>query len=148
MSILFAIGLIVTITYLLIQFGRQEAVEEFYQEAIIDIEGRLDWARTRSSYPFGMEAQIDVSNKLLHQAKNLWRGNKYQQAYRVARQSQKAIDKAQNIYISAAMERQQSGDNTSAKWAGSISHCRLSKLIVESQKLRRYVSKATHVEKV
>ena len=115
MSILFAIGLIVTISYLLIQFVRQEAVEEFYQEAIIDIEGRLDWARTRSSYPFGMKAQMDVSNKLLHQAKNLWRGNKYHQAYRVARQSKEAIDKAQSIYISAIIKRRQlNGNETNA----------------------------------
>ena len=115
MSILFAIGLIATITYFLIQFVRQEAVEEFYQEAILDIEGRLDWARTRPSYPFGMKAQIDISNKLLHQAKNLWRGNKYHQAYRVAHQSQVAIDKAQSIYISATIKRRQSADNTNAK---------------------------------
>ena len=115
MSTLFAIGIIVTITYLLIQFVRQEAVEEFYEEAILDIEGRLDWARTRSSCPFGMKAQIDVSNKLLHQAKNLWRGNKYHQAYRVARQSQKAIDKAQSIYISATVRHRRTGDKTNAK---------------------------------
>ncbi|WP_028865957.1 hypothetical protein [Psychromonas aquimarina] len=115
MSILFTIGLVVTITYFLIQFVRQEAVEEFYQAAIIDIEGRLDWAHTRSSYPFGMKAQIDVSNKLLHQAKTLWRGNKYHQAYRVARQSQEAIDKAQNIYISAGAKRRLSADNTNAE---------------------------------
>ncbi|WP_019614228.1 hypothetical protein [Psychromonas ossibalaenae] len=115
MSILFTIGFIVTITYYLIQFVRQEAVEEFYQEAIIDIEGRLDWAHTRSSYPFGMKAQIDTSHKLLHQAKSLWRGNKYHQAYRVARQSQEAIDKAQNIYISAAVKRRQAGENTNIK---------------------------------
>ena len=101
MSTLFTIGLILTMSYLFIQFARQEAIEEFYQQVIIDIEGRLDWARTRSSYPFGMKANIDVSNQLLHQAKDLWRGNKYHQAYRVARQSQEAINKAQSIYISA-----------------------------------------------
>ena len=115
MNILFAIGLIITITYLLIQFVRQEAVEESYQDLIIDIEGRLDWARSRSSYPFNMKTQIDISNKLLHQAKNLWRNNKCHQAYRVARQSQEALDKAQSIYISATIKHRQPGHSANVK---------------------------------
>ena len=144
MSLLFAIGFIITITYPLVQFGRQEAVEEFYQEAIIDIEGRLDWARTRSTYPLGMQAKVAVANQLLQQAKKLWRGNKYQQAYRVACLSQEAIDKAQIIYISAAITRRQPANNSNEKykWAGSVSQSRLSKLILESQKLRRYLPRS------
>ncbi len=141
MSLLFVIGFIITITYPLVQFGRQEAVEESYQAAIIDIEGRLDWARTRSTYPLGMQAKVAVANQLLQQAKKLWRGNQYQQAYRVARLSQEAIDKAQIIYISAAITHRQSANNSSEayKWPGSVSQSRLSKLILESQKLRRYL---------
>lgn len=102
MSILLAAGIIVIITHYGIQFIQQEAVEEVYQDAILDIEGRLDWARSRRTYPFGMKAQMDRSSKLLYQAKNLWQGNQYHQAYQVARQSQMAIDKAQHIYISAS----------------------------------------------
>ena len=115
MGILFTIGLIVIVTYFLNQCLKQEAVEEFYQDAILDIEGRLDWARTRASYPLGMKAQMDVSNKLLHQAKNLWHGNKYHQAYQVACQSQKAIDKAQSIYISVTIQRRRSGGSVNTK---------------------------------
>lgn len=40
MDTLFAIGLVFTVTYLLINFARQEAVEEFYKVVIIDVEGR------------------------------------------------------------------------------------------------------------
>jgi hypothetical protein len=101
MSILLAAAIIYIISYYLILFIQQEAVEEFYQDVILDIEGRLDWARSRRTYPFGMQAKMDESNKLLRQAKNLWQGNQYRQAYRVARQSQMAIDRAQSIYISA-----------------------------------------------
>lgn len=101
MLTLFAIGVIFATIFLLIKFAQQEAVEEFYQAAIIDIEGRMDWARSRSSCPFGMKTNIENSNQLLYQAKDLWHANRYHQAYRVARQSQDAIDKAQKIYISA-----------------------------------------------
>ncbi|MEH6454625.1 MAG: hypothetical protein V7782_16470, partial [Psychromonas sp.] len=79
MNILLTIVLIISFTYLLIQFARHEVIEEYYQATIIDIEGRLDWADTRSSYPFGMQAKIDIANKLLLKAKKLWRGNKFTQ---------------------------------------------------------------------
>ena len=104
MDSLFAIGVIVTITYLLAQFTRQEAVEEFYEAVIIDVEGRLDWATSRPTYPFSMQADIDAASKFLHQAKKLWRANKYPQAYQIARESQQAMDKAQNIYISVQVK--------------------------------------------
>lgn len=100
MNALFAVGLIVTFAYCCAQLAKREAVEEFFEEAIIDVEGRLEWARTRSSFPFGMKTQMEVSNELLHQAKGLWHEHKWQQAYLAARQSQKAIDKAQSIYVS------------------------------------------------
>lgn len=101
MSILFVFALIVTITYMIFKFAQQEAVEEEYQEAILDIESLQEWASSRAIYPFGMKAQIEISNKLLHQAKDLRCESKYQQAYRVALQSLHAIDNAQRIYISA-----------------------------------------------
>lgn len=110
MNILVAIILISSFTYLLIQFARQEVIEGYYQATIVDIEGRLDWADTRSSCPFGMQARLDIASKLLHKAKKLWCGNKFGQAYRVAKQSQKQIDKAQNIYISDSIKRGQSID--------------------------------------
>lgn len=112
MNTLLVIGLIVTFTYFCIQLARQEAVEDFYEDAIIDVEGRLDWARTRSFFPFGMKAQMDVSNELLRQAKTLWQENKWKKAYNVARQSQAAIDKAQSIYISGITTHRQSDDNS------------------------------------
>ncbi len=108
MDTIFTLGLIALITYLFSQFAKQEAVEEFYLAIIMDVEGRIDWAVTRSSYPFGMLANIELSNKLLQQARELWRGKQFHQAYRVARQSQKAIDKAQNIYISVNSTRYRS----------------------------------------
>lgn len=96
----------VMVVYVFIQFARQEQIQEDYEDAIIDIEGRLDWARTRRSFPFGMKAQLEVSNELLGKAKSLWKENKWHQAYRVALQSQRAIDKAQKIYSSVIKSRQ------------------------------------------
>jgi hypothetical protein len=86
------------VIYLFIQFARQEYVQDDFEDTIDDIEGRLEWARTRTSFPFGMKAQLEVSNDLLKRAKNLWERNKWHQAYLVALQSQKAMNKAQNIY--------------------------------------------------
>lgn len=100
MNSVLAIGFFVAIFYLLIQFARQEHVQEYYEDAIIDVEGRLDWARTRTSFPFGMKAQLEVSHELLGKAKSLWRENKWHRAYRVALQSQEAMNKAQSIYSS------------------------------------------------
>ena len=48
-----------------------------------------------------MQAQLEVSCELLGEAKYLWKGNKWQQAYLVAHQSQEAMNKAQRIYSRA-----------------------------------------------
>ena len=101
MNAVFVFLFLSSIFYMLIQFARQEYIQEMYDEAILDIEGRLDWARSRSSCPFGMSAQIDVSSELLGQAKSLWAENRWQQAYQISLQSQQAIDRAQSIYSAA-----------------------------------------------
>lgn len=111
MNTVLATGLLVVFVYYLIQFARQEYIQEEYEDAIIDIEGRLDWARTRTYYPFGMKSQMQVSNELLGEAKDFWQENKWDKAYRIALESQEAMNKAQNIYSSAIRSRQRRGDN-------------------------------------
>ena len=106
MSIVLAIGFFVTILYLFIQFARQEYLQEYYEEAIFDVEGRLEWAHTRTSFPFGMKAQMDVSLELLRKSQKLWEENKWDRAYLLSLQSQEAMDKAQSIYSSAIRARQ------------------------------------------
>lgn len=110
MTNILAIGGIAIIFYYLIQFAKREHIEEYYEDAIIDVEGRLDWARTRSFHPFGMKAQLKVSSDLLDKAKSLWSGNKSQQAYRAVRQAQEAMNRAQNIYCQAIKARQLAGN--------------------------------------
>ncbi len=95
--------------YLLVQFARQEEIQDNYEDTIIDIEGRLDWARTRSSLPFGMQTQIEQSGELLGQAKWLWSKHRWQSAYLTALQSQQALDRAQHLYRSMVASRQKSG---------------------------------------
>ena len=93
------------LVYLLIRFARQEEIQEIYEDAIIDIEGRLDWARTRSSLPFGMQTQLERSGELLGKAKRLWSNQRWQSAYRTALQSQEALDRAQRLYRSMLVNR-------------------------------------------
>ncbi|MGW8195370.1 MAG: hypothetical protein ACWGOX_14020 [Desulforhopalus sp.] len=109
MTTVLALGMLATLFCLFVQFARQEYVQDDYEEAIVDIEGRLEWARTRKSHPFGMKAQLEVSCELLHKAKSLWQENKWQQAYHVALQSQGAMNRAQRIYSSVLKTRQRSG---------------------------------------
>ena len=90
---------------LLVQFARQEEIQDEYEDAIIDIEARLEWARTRNCFPFGMEAQMEISHELLGKAKNLWNQNRWHLAYRTVLQSQKAMNKAQRIYSSMISAR-------------------------------------------
>jgi hypothetical protein len=99
------IGFLVIIFYCIIQFARQEHIQDDYEDAIDDVEGRLDWARTRTCFPFGMKSQMKVSYEFLRKAKSLWKDNKWQQAYRVALQSQEAMNKAQHLYCSAIKSR-------------------------------------------
>lgn len=101
-----AILFFVTVIYVFILFARQEHIEEYYEDAIIDIEGRLEWANTRKSFPFGMRSQLEVSRELLGKAKKLWQENKWHQAYRVALEAQKAINKAQSLYSSSLTRSQ------------------------------------------
>lgn len=110
MEYVFAIGFLVILPYLCIQYARQEHIQDIYEEAICDVEGRLEWAHTRRLFPFGMKAQLEVSRDLLGKAKNLWKENKWQQAYRVALQSQGAMNRAQTIYSTVIMARQHSAD--------------------------------------
>lgn len=105
MNTIWIIGFFATIFCLFIQFARQEHIQYEYDDTILDIEGRLEWAQTRTSFPFGMKAQLAVSSKLLNKAKNLWKANKWHQAYRVALQSQQAMNKAQKIYSSVIKSR-------------------------------------------
>lgn len=105
MNTILAVGFLLMMLYLLVQFARQEYVQDVYEDAIIDIEGRLDWARSRTFFPFGMQSQIEVSRSLLKRAQNLWEENKWHQAYQVALQSQEAINKAQNIYRAVVNNR-------------------------------------------
>ena len=101
MNTILAIGIFLVCYYYIIQFGQEEEIGEHYEEAILEVEGRLDWARSRNHVPFGMRAQMQVSQELLGKAKHLWHNKKWHQAYRVALQSQEALDKAQHIYIAA-----------------------------------------------
>lgn len=98
MNTVLAIQLLLVFFYFLIRFARQEQVQDEYEEAVNDIESRLEWAHSRKSFPFGMKAQLEVCSKLLGQAKRLWKENKWRKAYRVALQSQEAMDRAQKIY--------------------------------------------------
>jgi len=101
MSTLLAIVFLAGIFHLFIQFARQESVEDEYEDAIIDVEGRLEWGSTRRHFPFGMKAQLEVSRELLDNAKALWGRNQWRRAYLVALESQEAMNRAQNIYSSA-----------------------------------------------
>lgn len=101
MNTILVVGFIVLFFNILVQFARQEHVQDYYDEAIGDVEGRLEWARTRTSFPFGMKAQLEVSYELLGKAKSLWKESEWHKAYRVALQSQEAMNKAQKIYCSA-----------------------------------------------
>lgn len=106
MHVIPAIVFSALLVYLLVQFARQEEIQDGYEEAIIDIEARLEWARTRSCFPFGMETQMEISRELLGKAKNLWNQNRWHHAYRTALQSQKAMNEAQSIYSSMIAARQ------------------------------------------
>lgn len=101
MNTVMAVGFLGIILYFFIQFARQEHIQDDYEDAIIDVEGRLAWARTRTSFPFGMKAQLEVARELLERAKFFWKENKWHQAYRTARQSQEAMNRAQRIYCVA-----------------------------------------------
>ena len=105
MQSILAILFLVQLVYLLVRFERQDNVLDDYEHAVCDVESRLSWAGSRSSFPFGMKAQMDVSRNLLGQAKNLWQQDKWHQAYRVALQSQEAMNRAQSIYSSFISRR-------------------------------------------
>lgn len=105
MSTILAVLFFAALLYLFILFARQEHIQDYYENTVDEVEGRLEWAKTRSCFPFGMKAQIDVASKLLRKAKNLWEHHKWQQAYSIALQSQKAMNRAQSIYKSAIRTR-------------------------------------------
>lgn len=105
MSTLMIIGCIGTLCYLLVQFARQEHIQDDYEDTILEVEGRLEWARSRTRVPFGMAAQLEVCGELLGKAKKLWEEHRWDQAYYVSRQSQEAMNRAQSLYISAIKAR-------------------------------------------
>lgn len=115
MSAILTVQFFIVLLYLLIQFARLEQVQEIYNDTVIEVEGRLDWARSRTTFPFGMRAQLDVASQLLNQAHRLWRRNKWHQAYRVALKSQEAMTKAQKIYILAIKGTQKKTDDETNK---------------------------------
>lgn len=108
MDIVVLIGFLAVLFHFLIRFARQEQVQEDYEDTIEDVECRLDWARCRTFFPFGMKAQLEVSHELLGEAKCLWKEDRWHQAYRVALQSQEAMNKAQSLYCAVVESRQRS----------------------------------------
>jgi hypothetical protein len=58
MNNVLVIGFLVVIFYYLIQFARQEHVQDDFEDAIVDVEGRLEWARTRTFFPFGIKLSL------------------------------------------------------------------------------------------
>ncbi len=111
MHSLLTIVFLVALFYIFIQFARQEYIQEFYEEIVRDIEGRMEWAKSRRFFPFGMRAQLDVSSKYLYDAKHLWKKNKWDQAYHTALESQEAMNRAQRIYSSVAIAYQKADKN-------------------------------------
>lgn len=105
MHVFLALVFSTLLIYLFVQFARQEEVQDDFEDAILDVEARLEWARTRNSFPFGMQAQMEISGELLGKAKNLWNQHRWRQAYQTALRSQDAIDKAQQIYSSMIAAR-------------------------------------------
>lgn len=100
MSVILAVVFTLMILCLFVQFARQESIEEYYEDVIVDVEGRLEWARALSSFPFGMKSQLEICRKRLDTAKKLWQDNRWYQAYEVACKSQEAMNKAQDLYKS------------------------------------------------
>ncbi len=105
MHVFLALVFSALLVYLFVQFARQEEIQGDFEDAILDVEARLEWARTRSSFPFGMKAQMEISGELLSKAKNLWDQHRWRQAYQTALRSQDAIDRAQRIYSSMIAAR-------------------------------------------
>ena len=89
MSDFMTLGFIITLFYLLVRFARQEQIQDVYEAVVIDIESRLDWARTRRNYPFGMESQMAISKIFLTGPRQLWLENRWAQAYKTALKSRK-----------------------------------------------------------
>ena len=95
-----AIAFAVMLFCLFMQFARQETVEDYFEEIVLDVEGRLEWARALRKPPFGMRSQLDVCRERLARAKNLWGNNRWHQACEVARKFQEAMNRAQDLYTS------------------------------------------------
>jgi len=85
---------------LFFQFARQEYLEAYYEEIVLDVESRLEWARALNKFPFGMRSQLEVCQERLGHAKRLWGDNRWYLAYETACESQEAMDSAQDLYTS------------------------------------------------
>lgn len=86
------------VIYLIIQFAKEEEVVEDYKQTVVDVEGRLEWANSRSTFPPGMRTQLTRSKRLLRQAQELWKEQNWQKAYQRALEAQEAMNRAQAIY--------------------------------------------------
>lgn len=94
-----AIGIML---YVFWRFGYQEERSEPYEEAILDVQGRLEWARSRQTpLPPGMESQLQRTSQLLDEAKELWSTNKWDKALKKAWEAQTAMNTAQEIFVQA-----------------------------------------------
>lgn len=114
MTSVMTIMFIISLCGLLALFARQEYIQDDFENAVLDVEGRLEWATSRNTFPFGMRAQIDVCRERLERAKNLWRANKWQQAYHTALQAQESMNRVQQIY-STVVRAQSRGRTTNGR---------------------------------
>lgn len=104
-----SLAVIAAMLYLFWRFGYREERVEPYEEAILDVEGRLDWADSRAKpLPPGMEAELGRTRELLEEAKSLWKSGQWDKAVKTAWKAQKAMTIAQDTFIAANNARQNS----------------------------------------
>ncbi len=115
MSGVIALTVIAVMLVVFWRFGYRDERVEPYEEAVLDVEGRLDWAHSRAKpLPPGMESQLARTSKLLEEAKALWAANKWDRAVKKAWAAQKSMTTAQDIFIQANNARQNSWFQTSS----------------------------------
>lgn len=91
--------IIAAMLYVFWKFGYRDERAEPYEEAVNDVESRLDWARSRPTpLPAGMETHLQEAETLVAEAKKLWNGMKWDRALRTAWKARKAMNQAQGIF--------------------------------------------------
>jgi len=93
--------IVIAVIALFFTFGYMEERKEFVDDVLLEVSGRLDWARSieEKRQPYGFVSILDRVDALYAETRVAWKSMKWDKAVRLSIKTRKEMDRAQTLFI-------------------------------------------------